>query len=100
PVFVPTAGGGDRFWGIISAVVDVDRLYAASGLTDPAIDIDVALTGKDALGGSGERFFGGSNVVAGNPVTAEVEVPSGSWRISAIPKGGWPAAPKNERTLL
>ncbi|WP_245500060.1 CHASE domain-containing protein, partial [Mesorhizobium sp. M4B.F.Ca.ET.089.01.1.1] len=33
PVFVPTAGGGDRFWGIISAVVDVDRLYAASGLT-------------------------------------------------------------------
>ncbi|MDX8540477.1 MULTISPECIES: EAL domain-containing protein [Mesorhizobium] len=100
PVFVPTAGGGDRFWGIISAVVDVDRLYAASGLTDPAIDIDVALTGKDALGGSGERFFGGDNVVAGNPVTAEVEVPSGSWRISAIPKGGWPAAPKNERTLL
>ncbi|RWX61880.1 EAL domain-containing protein, partial [Mesorhizobium sp. M4B.F.Ca.ET.089.01.1.1] len=68
--------------------------------TDPAIDIDVALTGKDALGGSGERFFGGDNVVAGNPVTAEVEVPSGSWRISAIPKGGWPAAPKNERTLL
>ncbi|RUW21135.1 EAL domain-containing protein, partial [Mesorhizobium sp. M4B.F.Ca.ET.013.02.1.1] len=66
----------------------------------PAIDIDVALTGKDALGGSGERFFGGDNVVAGNPVTAEVEVPSGSWRISAIPKGGWPAAPKNERTLL
>ncbi|MDX8433688.1 EAL domain-containing protein [Mesorhizobium abyssinicae] len=100
PVFVPTTGGGDRFWGIISAVVDVDRLYAASGLTDPAIDIDVALTGKDALGGSGERFFGGDNVVAGNPVTAEVEVPSGSWRISAIPKGGWPAAPKNERTLL
>ncbi|RVD36752.1 EAL domain-containing protein, partial [Mesorhizobium sp. M4B.F.Ca.ET.019.03.1.1] len=72
----------------------------ASGLPDPAIDIDVALTGKDALGGSGERFFGGDNVVAGNPVTAEVEVPSGSWRISAIPKGGWPAAPKNERTLL
>ncbi|WP_292293105.1 EAL domain-containing protein, partial [Mesorhizobium sp.] len=50
--------------------------------------------------GSGEGFFGGDNVVAGNPVTAEVEVPSGSWRISAIPKGGWPAAPKNERTLL
>ncbi|RWD03392.1 MAG: EAL domain-containing protein [Mesorhizobium sp.] len=99
PVFVPTAGGGDRFWGIVSAVVDVDRLYAASGLTDPAIDIDVALTGKDALGGGGERFFGGDNVVAGNPVTAEVELPSGSWRISAIPKGGWPAAPKNERTL-
>ncbi|MER9948527.1 EAL domain-containing protein [Mesorhizobium sp. M0047] len=99
PVFVPTAGGGTRFWGIVSAVVDVDRLYAASGLTDADLDIDVALIGKDALGGGGERFFGGDNVVAGNPVSADVQLPSGSWRISAIPKGGWPAAPKNEWTL-
>ena len=68
PVFVPTAGGGDRFWGIVSAVIDVDRLYAASGLIDPDLDIDVALTGKDALGGGGERFFGDGNVIAGNPV--------------------------------
>ncbi|WP_411962740.1 EAL domain-containing protein [Mesorhizobium sp. ES1-1] len=99
PVFVPKAGGGDRFWGIVSAVVDVDRLYAASGLTDPELNIDVALTGKDALGGGGERFFGGQNVIDGHPVTANVQLPSGSWQISAIPKGGWPAAPKNEWTL-
>ncbi|RNJ47192.1 bifunctional diguanylate cyclase/phosphodiesterase [Mesorhizobium erdmanii] len=99
PVFVPTAGGGDRFWGIVSAVVDVDRLYAASGLTDPDLDIDVALTGKDALGGAGERFFGAGQVIAGNPVSAAVQLPSGSWQISAIPKGGWPAAPKNEWAL-
>ncbi|WP_246462117.1 bifunctional diguanylate cyclase/phosphodiesterase [Mesorhizobium sangaii] len=99
PVFVPTAGGGDRFWGIVSAVVDVDRLYAASGLADPDLDIDVALTGKDALGGGGERFFGNATVVAGNPVAADVQLPSGSWEISAIPKGGWPAAPKNQWTL-
>ncbi|TIN27308.1 MAG: EAL domain-containing protein [Mesorhizobium sp.] len=99
PVFVPTAGGGNRFWGIVSAVVDVDRLYAASGLINPELDIDVALTGADALGGGGERFFGGDNVVAGNPVSADVQLPSGSWRISAIPKGGWPAAPKNEWLL-
>jgi diguanylate cyclase (GGDEF)-like protein len=99
PVFVPTARGGNRFWGIVSAVVDVDRLYAASGLTNPDLDIDVALTGADALGGGGERFFGGDNVVAGNPVSADVQLPSGSWRISAIPKGGWPAAPKNEWLL-
>lgn len=99
PVFVPTAGGGDRFWGIVSAVVDVDRLYAASGLADPDLDIDVALTGKDALGGGGERFFGNGTVVAGNPVAADVQLPSGSWQISAIPKDGWPAAPKNQWTL-
>lgn len=99
PVFVPTAGGGDRFWGIVSAVIDVDRLYAASGLTDPALDIDVGLTGKDALGSSGQRFFGGANIVNGDPVTANVQLPHGSWQISAVPKGGWPKHPKNESAL-
>ncbi|MDX8469295.1 EAL domain-containing protein [Mesorhizobium sp. VK23B] len=100
PIFVPTAGGGDRFWGIVSAVIDVDRLYAASGLTDPGLDIDIALTGKDALGGGGERFFGGESIVTANPVTAAVQLPLGSWQISAIPKGGWPTTPKNEGALL
>lgn len=100
PIFVPTAGGGDRFWGIVSAVIDVDRLYAASGLTDPSLDIDVALIGKDALGGGGERFFGGENIVNANPVTAEVRLPVGSWQISAVPKGGWPTTPENEAFLL
>ena len=100
PVFVPTAGGGDRFWGIISAVIDVDQLYAASGLTDPDLGIDVALTGKDALGGRGQRFFGGADIVNSNPVTAVVQLPLGSWQISAVPKGGWPATPKNEAVLM
>jgi diguanylate cyclase (GGDEF)-like protein len=99
PVFVPSAGGGDRFWGIVSAVIDVDRLYAASGLTDPDLDIVVALTGKDALGGRGQRFFGGADIIAGNPVTAEVQLPFGSWEMAAIPKGGWPTVPKNEAAL-
>lgn len=99
PIFVPTVGGGDRFWGILSAVIDVDRLYAASDLTDPGLDIDVALTGKDALGGGGQRFFGSESVVNGNPVTTEVELPLGSWQLSATPKHGWPATPKNEAAL-
>lgn len=99
PIFVPTVGGGDRFWGILSAVIDVDRLYAASGLTDPGLDIDVALTGKDALGGGGQRFFGSESVINGNPVTTEVELPLGSWQLSATPKHGWPATPKNETAL-
>ncbi|RUV07362.1 CHASE domain-containing protein, partial [Mesorhizobium sp. M5C.F.Ca.IN.020.32.2.1] len=34
PVFVRSAGNTERFWGIISAVVDVQRLYKASGLLD------------------------------------------------------------------
>ena len=34
-------------------------------------------------------------MVANNPVTADVILPSGSWRIAAVPKGGWNAVPAN-----
>nr|WP_224585623.1 EAL domain-containing protein [Mesorhizobium sp. CO1-1-11] len=99
PVFVKTAGGGDRFWGIVSVVVDVERLYKASGLTDGDLDIEIALTGKDGLGGTGDRFFGGESITRANPVTETVHLPSGSWQIAAIPKGGWAASAKNPWTL-
>ncbi|MFC3323639.1 bifunctional diguanylate cyclase/phosphodiesterase [Mesorhizobium cantuariense] len=95
PVFVKSAGNTDRFWGIVSAVVDVQRLYQASGLLDEDLGIDVALIGNDALGAKGVKFFGDERVVNSNPVTADVLVPSGSWRIAAIPKSGWPATPAN-----
>jgi diguanylate cyclase (GGDEF)-like protein len=95
PVFVKSAGNTDRFWGIVSAVVDVQRLYQASGLLDKDLGIDVALIGNDALGAKGVQFFGDEQVVKSDPVTADVLVPSGSWRIAAIPKHGWPATPAN-----
>jgi diguanylate cyclase (GGDEF)-like protein len=95
PVFTPAEGGGEKFWGLVSAVVDVERLYRDSGLTDPALRIEVALIGHDALGKAGARFYGGPEVVESHPVTASVQLPSGSWQIAAIPKGGWNATPPN-----
>jgi diguanylate cyclase (GGDEF)-like protein len=95
PVFVRSAGNTERFWGIISAVVDVQRLYKASGLLDDDLGIDIALIGKDALGPSGDQFFGNEGIAKSNPVTADVLLPSGSWRIAAIPKNGWHSTPDN-----
>ena len=93
PVYVDTEYGR-QFWGVVSAVVDVGRLYADSGLVDRALDIDVSITGRDAAGANGSPFFG-ADLSASNPVTAEVILPSGSWIISAVPKGGWEAAANN-----
>ncbi|WP_353645039.1 EAL domain-containing protein [Mesorhizobium sp. WSM2239] len=95
PVYVPSAGNSDRFWGVVSAVIDVERLYRDSGLTDPELPIEVALTGRDALGETGTRFYGDPEVVKSDPVTASVHLPSGSWQIAAIPKAGWNATPPN-----
>lgn len=89
PVFVKGPANSDRFWGIVSAVIDVDRLYEASGLLDPDLGLDITITGKDAMGVAGARFYGDHTVGKNNPVTVGVVLPSGSWQIAAIPKGGW-----------
>jgi sensor domain CHASE-containing protein len=93
-VFVPRSGYEKTFWGIVSAVVDADKLFRDSGLLDPALPIDISITGKDALGDAGERFFGDQKVVENRPVVADVLLPSGSWQIAAVPKAGWDVTPR------
>jgi diguanylate cyclase (GGDEF)-like protein len=84
-----------HFWGVISAVVDMERLYADSGLTDPALSIDIAITGNDGRGRFGDQFYGDPSVPANRPVTASVVLPNGEWIMSAVPKGGWSVVAPN-----
>jgi diguanylate cyclase (GGDEF)-like protein len=95
PVFLDLDRPTETFWGIVAAVIDIQKLYQDSGLVDKKLPIEIALTGKDALGRSGSRFYGPAYVTEDNPVTAEVRLPTGSWQISAVPKGGWNATPRN-----
>jgi diguanylate cyclase (GGDEF)-like protein len=94
PVFLNPDRPTETFWGIVAAVIDIQNLYQDSGLLDNKLPIEIALTGKDALGRGGERFYGPAHVMQDNPVTAEVRLPTGSWQISAVPKGGWNATPR------
>ncbi|WP_245426498.1 EAL domain-containing protein [Mesorhizobium sp. YM1C-6-2] len=95
PVFVDDAVAGKRFWGIVSAVVELEQLYRDSGLLDPNLRLDIAISGRDGMGVRGERFFGSQAVMANEPVTADVILPSGSWQIAATPKEGWGQTPPN-----
>jgi len=84
-----TEDGWKKFWGVVSAVIDVDRLYQDSGLYDPSLsDLDISITGHDAQGRHGKIFYGES-LSARQPVLANVTLPSGSWQIAAVPKDGW-----------
>jgi diguanylate cyclase (GGDEF)-like protein len=94
PVFVDRNGTRD-FWGIVSAVVDVDKLYSDSGMLDPDLPIEIALSGRDGMGTKGARFYGSGTTAANDPVVADVILPAGSWQIAAVPKGGWEATPPN-----
>lgn len=93
PVFIQTETEQNKFWGIVSAVIDVDMLYADSGLTGADVPVALALTGRNATGGRGGQFLGSADILTDAPVTAEVVLPSGSWQISARPKDGWRVTP-------
>ncbi len=95
PVYTAGTDGEPRFWGLVSAVIDRDRLYRDSGLLDPDLPIEVAILGRDGKGTKGARFFGDEDVTRNDPVFVDVLLPSGSWRIAAIPKGGWDVTPPN-----
>ncbi|HXV31316.1 MAG TPA: CHASE domain-containing protein, partial [Sinorhizobium sp.] len=61
-------GGEKRFWGLLSAVIDIDRLYRDSGLASPELDIEIAIAGRDGLGRHGSVFFGDSTIFRKGPV--------------------------------
>ena len=95
PVFTDGADGGKNVWGLVSAVIDVERLYADSGLRIADLPIEIAIAGRDATGADGAVFFGRPEVFGNDPVVLEVSLPNSSWRLAAIPRGGWSDASAN-----
>jgi len=95
PVYLPDKDGREYFWGIVSAVIDSEKLFAASGLKDETLPVAIAIRGKDAKGPEGDVFFGDPAVFNAKPVQATIHLPHGSWEIAAIPRGGWKAVPDN-----
>ncbi len=95
PVVFSAGGASNRFWGIVSAVIDVDRLYRDSGLNSETLDLDIAISGRDGLGRKGALFYGDGAVKSADPVEVTVFLPGGCWVISAVPKGGWVDTPPN-----
>ncbi|MBQ0760155.1 MAG: response regulator [Zhongshania sp.] len=87
-------------WGTVSAVIDLQRLYEASGLLAINSELNIAIRklGSD----SSAVFFGktSSFVEDARPVTAEISMPSGEkWQLAAIPKSGWPTLANNASAL-
>lgn len=95
PVFIEDMTGERFLWGIVSAVVDVGRLYADSGLLSNDLPIEIAISGRDATSDDSTVFFGKSDTFDNDPVVLDVSLPSGSWRIAATPKNGWTETPAN-----
>ncbi|ACS80153.1 diguanylate cyclase [Maridesulfovibrio salexigens] len=87
PVFVES-DKGKKFWGIVSAVIDVDKLFKVVDISDTGLDI--AIRGVDGLGEEGDVFLGPPQLfTTPKAVRMPVTFPSGSWVLVAMPHGGW-----------
>jgi diguanylate cyclase (GGDEF)-like protein/PAS domain S-box-containing protein len=89
PVFIRTTRP-PKFWGVVSAVIDVDRLFENVGI-DNLSDLDIAIRGTDGAGNRGDVFSGDSSLFdpSKKAVYMTATFPSGSWQMAARPKHGW-----------
>jgi PAS domain S-box-containing protein len=86
-----------RFWGLVSAVIDVDRLFEQVGLGSAGKDLRLAIRGKDGKGPEGAVFHGNPALFSpsAGALLMSVTLPSGSWQIAATPVLGWSESPPN-----
>lgn len=90
PVFLEQQGT-QVFWGIISAVIDSEQFFAASGLIPNEIEIELAIRGKDGLGEAGDVIWGDAALFNRPQMTMRLDLPEGHWILAAQPLGGWEA---------
>lgn len=88
PVFLRSQQG-DRYWGVVSVVVDLDRFMAASGVKQEA-GLELAVFSFDDAGRQGELVWGQwNNTTADAGVSAPVDLPGARWTLHARPAQGW-----------
>lgn len=89
PVINTRPDGSEHFWGIVSAVLDLEKLYRNSGLLADDLTIDVAIETERSGKVDQVPFFGQASVLTQEPVEMTMPLGHEDWRLSAVPKGGW-----------
>ncbi len=70
------------YWGVISAVIDLDRLLKATGVIDFSHHYPLTIRGYDSEGEQGGIFFGVPNLAKTQYAQETVHFPYGSWSLS------------------
>ncbi|MCW8885065.1 MAG: sensor domain-containing diguanylate cyclase, partial [Motiliproteus sp.] len=73
------------FWGLVSIVIDLDKLYQEIGFDSNKLGIKVAIQGRDGLGQFGDIFYGDTTIFEDNADYLDLSLPGGRWRIAAQP---------------
>ncbi len=81
-------GKDDAFFGIASAVIDLDRLLANSGFRND-LRIAVSILSRSHDGGEARSVFSTPAQVDAEPVVMSIDIGHEIWTMSAAPLSGW-----------
>ncbi|MEL0641883.1 ATP-binding protein [Pseudoalteromonas aliena] len=78
-----------EFWGLLSVVLDIEKVYSNSGIYELSEKYSVAIQGRNGFGKKGEFFYGNSNIVEQDPLEFTLNFQTGSWQLYVAPKVDW-----------
>ncbi len=87
--------GETSFWGIVSVDCDISPIFTEAALDPPPPGLNLLLQDR-----TNHTLTGDKAVLEGNPVTVKVDLPDGTWKLSAVPAGGWNTAVGNPLLLF
>ncbi|MEQ1528337.1 MAG: EAL domain-containing protein [Methylococcales bacterium] len=79
PVFLDE----DNYWGMISTVINTELLFQWLEPLAKQQHLQLAMRGRDGLGGRGDVFLGDSQLFQAQSVLMPVSVPGGAWVLAA-----------------
>ncbi|AVA26230.1 MULTISPECIES: bifunctional diguanylate cyclase/phosphodiesterase [unclassified Rhizobium] len=86
PVYI-NDGTSQIFWGLLSGIVDIPRLYQDSGLE--STDLEIAISTVPEPNSPKQVFLGSLDTFSKQPVVTFVDMTYGRWTLAAVPKHGW-----------
>ncbi|MGC8120342.1 ATP-binding protein [Marinobacter sp. VGCF2001] len=84
-----------RLWGVISAILDLERLYASVGLNELPSNFKLVLSTAEPDKIDAGRFFGDADIPWQSPVSATMAMTGFTWNLYAQPSEGWPDHPES-----
>lgn len=86
PVYSPE---NSAFWGLLSVVLDIEKVYRNSGLFELQKSYTLAIQGRNGLGKQGDFFFGDPTITDKKPLEFTLNFQGGAWQLYVMPNQGW-----------
>ena len=86
---VPVYKTDISFWGLLSVVLDLEKIYQNAGIYELQEQYNVAIQGRHGLGKKGDFFYGDKSIKQQDPLEFTLNFQGGSWELYVVPKKGW-----------